>query len=203
MFSAWNKSIWKIPCGLWQNHFIWCDLWKVKKVFLETPDMFEIKILEWSGGIHFNYSTPCLWAARCSVGSWGSRRWRVDERVWGEMRPLSSRSLSSEGAGSWVWAKCYWSKVLQELCQKEGIRTWVRWGRRALPARKLQKWVWKPPVFSTPFFPSLIYVLLFLFFSISFLSFFLFFFLYFSLAAWYGSLTRDQTWTLSSVSTKS
>ena len=36
-----------------------------------------------------------------------------------------------------------------------------------------------------------------------FFSFFFFFFLYFSLAAWYGSLTRDQTWTLSSVSTKS
>ena len=55
-------------------------------------------------------------------------------------------------------------------------------------------------------FPSLIYVLLFLFFLhlfYFFLSFFFFFFLYFSRTAWYGSQTRDQTWTLSNVSTKS
>ena len=200
MFSAWNKSIWRITCGLWQNHFIWCDLWKVKKVFLETPDTFEIKILEWSDGIHFNHSTPCLWAARCWAGSWGSRRWRVDERLWGEMRPLSSRSLSSEGAGSWVWAKCYKSFARKkgsepgwggegELCQQGSCRN----------------------EFENPLYFQLHFSLFNLCASLSlfspfilFLSFFLFFFfLYFSLTAWYGSLTRDQTWTLSNVSTKS
>ena len=157
-------------------------MWPVAEPFYMVWFVKSQKSISWNTWHVWNKDTRVIWwhsvqplhpmLVGSQVLSWILRIKKV-EGGWEGVR--GDEATVFKKPQLWRGKQLSLSKVLQELCQKEGIRTWVRWGRRALPARKLQKWVWKPSVFSTPFFPSLIYVLLFLFFSISFLSFFLFF----------------------------